>query len=514
MTDPLTLYRLFERGRTVGAGRLVRCFGADRAVEEQSYERFAQGVVTLASALQMRCLEPGQRVATLAANGIRHLQLMWAVPLAGGVFHAVNTRLSAEEIAYILEDADDRFLFHDSDHDGLAVRLSEARPDMEVLRLENADDGSLVEVERMFGLGAPVPESFEKVVTDENAPAVLCYTSGTTGRPKGVSYSHRALTLHALTETMVDGYGISNSDHVLLMVPFCHGAGWGVPYSAFMCGAEISVLAGPIRADHVAEILKQQDITFTGAVPEVIARIAPEIAASDADFSGLRVLMGGSASRSETLSILKSAGVASMLCWGMTETLSAATMQHLLPGDEDLQPTQGRPLPLTELSLAPREQGLQELLIRGPCVVEGYHMQRTSARRDGWFATGDTAHIEADGTLRLHERKKDLIKSGGEWISPSAQESVIARLPKVRECAVIGVPHPDWGERPLCVVAADEPVAKDDVHESLMSSGQFAKWQLPDDVVTLQKLPWTTLGKLDRQALRRMFCARFQSSPD
>lgn len=512
MTDPLTLYRLFERGRLVGSGHHLKCFNAANLVAEQSYDHFAKDVVALAAALQARGLKPGQRVATLATNGLRHLQLMWAVPLAGGVFHAINTRLSADEISYILKDADDRILFIDPELAGRLPDLEKACANCDVVFL--SDNATAEHTSMAALLESGTAETFKDVITDENAPAVLCYTSGTTGRPKGVSYSHRALTLHALTEAMVDGYGISNSDNVLIMVPFCHGAGWGVPYSAFMCGADISLLAGPIRADQVLNILIQQKITFTGAVPEVIARIAPEIAKSNADLSELRILMGGTAPRPDTLSILKAAGVTCMLCWGMTETLSAATMQYLPPETVTVRPSQGRPLPLTELSVTKGDEGSQELLVRGPCVVDAYHGHDVSARRDGWFATGDTANIEADGTLNLQDRKKDLIKSGGEWISPAALEAQISQIAGVEECVVVGVPHSKWGERPLCVAVASETIGVERISQVLISTGRFAKWQLPDDVLTVKALPRTVVGKLDREALRRNFKNHFQQNLD
>jgi fatty-acyl-CoA synthase len=281
-----------------------------------------------------------------------------------------------------------------------------------------------------------------------------------------------------------------------------------------MCGADISVLSGPIQADHVLDILTERKITFTGAVPEVIARIAPEIALRKANLAGLRILMGGTAPRSETLSILRAASVTSMLCWGMTETLSAATMQHLPPEAGEVPPTQGKPLPLTELSLAESEDGSQELMVRGPCVLDRYHGRQSPARLAGWFATGDTAEIDRNGTLHLQDRKKDLIKSGGEWISPAALERQISQIAGVEECVVVGVPHPKWGERPLCVAVASEAIKIERVSRELMATGRFAKWQLPDDFVSLKALPRTVLGKLDRQALRQTFKNHYQPNPD
>lgn len=507
MTDPLTLYRLFDRGRLVGRGRRIRCFGENGLAAEEDYEAFAAGVARFVQLLTNRGLRPGERIATLAANDISHLQMMWAAPLAGGVFHAINPRLSEDEIAYIIGDADDRFLFADPVHASLARSLREARPGIEtfVFGPDCYDDLPCTGDETPFrsDMAFEIPQ----LVEEETAPAVLCYTSGTTGRPKGVVYSHRALTLHAMTEAMVDGYRICNADHVLLLVPFCHGAGWGVPYSAFMCGADISLLAGPIRPARVADILTKENITFTGAVPEVIGQIAPEIEARNLTLPGLRILMGGTAPRPQLLSILHEARVRTMLCWGMTETLSAATMQHLLPEADLVAPTQGQPLPLTELKLGP--DGAGELFVRGPCVVETYYNQGTSARDEGWFATGDVASIDADGSLRLQDRKKDLIKSGGEWISPAALEKIVSGIPGIRECAVVGLPHPKWGERPLCVVASAEDVSLDVVADALKTTGRFAKWQMPDDVVTLDALPRTVLNKLDRQALRKAFRNRF-----
>ena len=514
MTDPLTLHRLFERGRTVGSGRFVRCFDAQGQLQEQSYRDFADAVEKLALALQARGLKSGQRVATLAANGIRHLQLMWAVPLAGGVFHAINTRLAIDDIGYVLDDADDRFLFVDPGNAQLLDSLWKNRSNLEVFVLGAHDIGGAMSFETLVDSAVPAEPDIAQVVTDENAPAVLCHTSGTTGRPKGVVYSHRALTLHAFNEAMVDGYGINSADRVLLMVPFFHGAGWGVPYSAFMCGADISLLEGSMRPERILEILSNEEITFTGAVPEVIAQIASKIVSSGVKLSNLRILMGGTAPKVEILVSLRKTGISCMLCWGMTETLSAASIQHLPAGDEPCPATQGQPLPLTEFSLSAGQNIERELLVRGPCTVERYFGNDSSARESGWFATGDMATIDSDGTLHIRGRKKDLIKSGGEWICPAEVEEVIAIIPGIKDCAVIGIPHPKWGERPLCVVSTIDRIEKDKIIQLLAESGRFAKWQLPDDIVVLDILPTTNLRKLDRQKLRDIFREHYSNCQD
>lgn len=508
MTDQLTLNKLFDRGRKLGRERFVSCYDQSGQTAQQSYTDFCDDIVELAHALVSHGMEKGDRVASLAGNSIEHLQLMWAVPLAGGVFHAINPKLTQGEIAYIFDASGDRFLFADINNAESALRLVET-PNV-----------------RLFGLGAEAERQFgsashgldQRVTKNRSTPefkgaeteaAVLCYTSGTTGRPKGVTYSHRALTLHAMTEAMVDGYGIGRSDTVLLMVPFCHGAAWGLPYSTLMCGAEIAIFSGSPKADAIAPLLKDRQVTFTAAVPEVMHPIATVLRAQNLQLPNLRVLMGGTAPSQETISNLHSAGVECLLCWGMTETLSAATMLHLPPSEKEPVIGQGQPLPLTEISLSDGTDSAPELLVRGPCVVETYFGSPKPARDKGWFPTGDTAEIDDDGSLRLQDRKKDLIKSGGEWISPAALEDEIARVPDVQQCAVIGVAHPKWGERPLCFIVASRPVTEVEVLDSLQASGRFAKWQLPDAVVLVETLPLTGVGKLDREVLREEYAAFF-----
>ena len=259
-------------------------------------------------------------------------------------------------------------------------------------------------------------------------------------------------------------------------------------------------------------------ITFTAAVPEVFSGVAKCLRAGPPlDLGGVRILMGGAVVTPGTLAVLQKSGAACMHCWGMTETLSAATLHHLPAGAGSVDIHQGHPLPLTELALAgvddaPGRAG--ELLVRGPCVIDGYDGTSESARTDDWLPTGDIATVDSDGALRLQDRRKDLIKSGGEWISPASLEQVIAAVSGVRECAVVGVPHSRWGERPLCVLCTDTPVEVEKIREALLQSGRFAKWQLPDDFVILPELPRTPLHKLDRHKLRQDFRGHFRNPED
>lgn len=509
MTDQLTLYRLFERGRILGRGKFVKCFTSDHQLEEMPHEEFTDGIVQLSQALTRSGLKPGQKVATLASNHIVHLQMMWAVPLAGGVFHAVNPRLSPDEISYIVGHADDCLLILDSEHIHAAEEiLNKLDNPPQCLVFDGEHAGGFAPLESLIQSGDGPALHIVPVIDDEQAPAVLCYTSGTTGKPKGVIYSHRSISLHVFTESMVDGYGIRQSDHVLLIVPFCHGAAWGVPYSALMCGSDISILEGPIRSERILDILAKQNVTFTAAVPEVFSRISDTLRATSRpwpDFTGLRFLMGGSAPTTLTLETLRATGAHCMHCWGMTETLSAATLQHLPADSSPLEIHQGHALPITELKLSSSEDGTQELLVRGPCVADEYLGQKESVREDGWFPTGDIADIDDNGILRIQDRKKDLIKSGGEWISPAALEKALETFPAISACAVVGVESEQWGERPICFYCPHEQTSPDQIHEFLSRTACFAKWQLPDDYIAVDHLPISKNGKLDRKQLVRLY---------
>lgn len=507
MPDALTLYSLFERGRMLGGGRRVRVFDSEGLASEVPFSEFAGGVARQARGLRAAGLRPGDRVATLARNDLEHFQMMWSAPLAGGVFHGINPRLSPDETAWIIRDAGSRFLFCDEEQ---ARRIQPEVVNMNGLDLRTFGSERVrgfASAGELFGAAGsePDPPPVERVVSDELSPAVLCYTSGTTGVPKGVYYTHRSLVLHSLMEAMTDGYGICSSDHVLLLVPFCHGACWGVPYSAVMCGADISLFRGSAGPARVLEVLRTRGVTFTAAIPEVVARIVSVFPEGGLSLEGLRILMGGTAPSAEMLSRLAGAGVRCRLCWGMTETLSAATMTDLPPGAEVSEIDQGVPLPLTELSLGDGAEGSRELLARGPCVTERYHGSDEEARTDGWFATGDLARLGSDGVLRLCGRKKDLIKSGGEWLSPGLLEAAIMEIPGVRECAVIGAYHSEWGERPVCVLSGEGVPTAEALREFLLARGGFAKWQLPDGVVRVPALPRTSGGKLDRRLLRERF---------
>ena len=497
--DQLSINRAFERGLTIGNASVIRCFNQNGQVIEQSYEDFAKEVKQLILGLQKSGLKPGQLVGTVALNHLEHFQLMWAVPMAGGIFHPVNHHLSAEDVRYIINHAGDQFLCLDKSMLNKVTSILSDRASIKIYCFDEVADHMSVSDLKKLG-------SFEKLdnlprIADENATAVLCYTSGTSGRPKGVAYSHRALTLHMLTEAAVDGYGINRYDHVLLMVPFCHGAGWGVPYSAFMCGADISLLHGTLPRQEIIDILVNHRITFTGAVPEIISDISKGLIDNSYNLSELRILMGGSPTSPSTIHALQKAGITSLLCWGMTETLSAATIKRILP-DSDAKPGPGLPLPLTEFWLGEEFGNSRELLVRGPCVIEHYYGQDSSARVDGWFPTGDLATLSVEGSLHIHKRKKDLIKSGGEWISPMALEDEINKISSIKECVVVGIPDPKWGERPVLVTLTEQNITIADINSILSNTGFFEKWQLPDEMFNWESLPRTLKGKFDRHLIR------------
>lgn len=515
MNSPLSLVDFLHRACDVFPGKEIVQYEDGRQVHRQTYAEYHRRVLRLAGALRELGVRPGDRVATLAWNHYRHLELYLAVPLAGAVLHTVNLRLEPAELDYVLGHADDRVLVADTALLPAVEQARANRPDMTVV----VTDGHAPDALNYENLVAEATPMTDPPTVDENALAALCYTSGTTGRPKGVGYSHRALYLHTFAACLADGHAISERDTVLHVVPMFHANAWGIPFAALMSGAS-QVLPGPHpAAPGIAAAIEAEHVTYTGMVPTVAVDLLAEAERSGRDLTSLRALvLGGSTPTEELVGALEQRlSVPVFQGWGMTEISPMGTFSRPLPSVEHdpaarraLVRKQGRLLPGLHWRLVDDEgtelphDGVSrgELLIKGPWVATGYFRdEHPESFTDGWLRTGDIATIDPDGYLEIVDRAKDLIKSGGEWISSVALEEALAAHPAVSEAAVVAVPHERWQERPLAfVVLANGSTDTAQLREWL--SDRLPRWWLPDDVAAVDALPRTSVGKLDKKSLR------------
>lgn len=524
MDFALTTARIVDRAELYHADVEVVSRRPDGTLHRTVYGDVVRRARALASALQRMGIRPGDRVATLCWNHREHLECYLGVPLCGAVLHTLNVRLHPSDLAYVVNHAEDRLLVVDD------VLL----PLFEAFRGQVQLDG--VFVVPTAGAEVPAPyESYEALVASgspefhppelpEASPALMCYTSGTTGRPKGVRYAHRALVLAALACLVADSFSLSCTDTVLVTVPMFHVAGWVLPFAAPLAGARL-VLPGPHPdPETLAELLSAERVTFSAGVPtvwlDVVDRLQREPQRRPLAPS-LRVALGGSAPPEALLRSMMRLGIRPVHGWGMTEVL-IGIQSHLRPWMEEWPEDrrcaelarQGLPVPLLEVRVVgeagevpPDGRTPGELQVRGPWVAGGYHRAESqeSWTEDGWFRTGDVAVLEPGRVVRIVDRTKDLIKSGGEWISSVELENALLSHPKVQEAAVVAVPHPRWMERPLAVVVpkpGESPTA-----EELRSflAERFVRWWVPDAFVFVSEIPKTGTGKLAKAVLRERY---------
>lgn len=524
MDFPLTLTHLFDRvGRYHGATELVTR-RPDKTIHRTTYAEFHARVQRFANALLRLGLKPGDRVATLGWNSSRHLEAYFAIPLAGGVLHTLNPRLSPADLTYIMNDADDRFLLVD---DVLVPAWERFRKDVRPKQVVVWGNGAApppgtVDYEQLI---APELPSFAPPRIEEGQAAAMCYTSGTTGRPKGVLYSHRALVLHSLASALPDALGMSAADVMMPVVPMFHANAWGLPYTAVMTGTK-QVFPGPhLDPQSLLSLVASEKVTFTAGVPTIWLGMLQVLdqAPGSFDTSSLKVMVVGGAAAPQSMieGFEKRHGLHVLHAWGMTELTPLGTVSRLKPSLEKLpeaerfrvRASQGLPPPLVELR-AVGEGGeavpwdgksMGELHARGPWVARGYFQNPAEADKftmDGWFRTGDIVTVDPEGYMRITDRSKDLIKSGGEWISSVDLENALMGHPGVKEAAVIGAAHPRWGERPVACVVLKEgaQVTESELREYL--EPLFAKFWLPDAVVFMEAIPRTAVGKFQKTALR------------
>jgi fatty-acyl-CoA synthase len=483
----------------------------------------------LARALGGLGVKPGDRVGTLAWNGYRHFELYYAVSGMGAVIHTINPRLFHDQLVYIVNDAEDKLVLFDINLTPLVEKLAPACRG--VKRWIALTDGEHLPKAKMPGpecyeeLLAAEDDDFAWPVFDENTAAGLCYTSGTTGHPKGVLFSHRSTVLHAFAIALPDTKNLSATSTVLAVVPMFHVNAWGIPYAAPMVGAKLVFPGAALDGASLYALMETEGVDSTSAVPTVWMNLVNYMREHRLGFSTLKSsTIGGAACPPALLDALQNEfGVRVHHGWGMTETSPVGTVnalkaRHLALPEEAkraLALKQGRPLYGVEMRVVdgagkelPRDgKSAGNILVRGPWVLERYFKDAGGdpLTPDGWFPTGDVGTIDPDGYLQITDRSKDVIKSGGEWISSIELENIAVGHPAVAEAAVIGVRHPKWDERPLLIVVKrpDAEVGK----ESILAfyEGKIAKWWLPDDVVFVDELPHTATGKLSKRTLRERF---------
>ncbi len=540
---PLTVHHILHRMRNCHPRAEVVTLGEGGHTTRMSYGESAERIDRLARALQGLGVEPGDRVGTFAWNNQRHFELYMAIPCIGAVLHTLNIRLFDEQLTYIVRHAEDKVIFVDRSLVPVLAKLAPsfdcvrhyvimdepvqqgsvpaqpggangARPDTDAL------PGALLYEELLEQAG---PGDFDYPEVSERAAAALCYTSGTTGNPKGVLYSHRSISLHSTATLLCDGAALSRADRVLAVVPMFHANAWGLPHGAALAGADLVLPDRFLQAEPLARLIAAERPTLMGCVPTIFADLLryadthPEV-----DLSSLsNAACGGSAVPRQLMeSFEERHGVRIFQAWGMTETSPVATYSRPAEdGERDDaywsdRAKQGRPLPWVELRLM-GDEGLEvpwdgestgEIEVRGPWIAARYYRGPADDEKfdAGWLRTGDIASVDARGYVQITDRSKDVIKSGGEWISSVELENEVMAHPDVIEAAVIAKPDERWAERPLCCVVLSEGSSTD--AEGLIEHlrGRVAKWWIPDEFAFVAEIPKTSVGKFDKKVLRAM----------
>jgi fatty-acyl-CoA synthase len=521
---PLTITSILRHGATVHAGSEVVTFEGDGS-RRASFAEVAARIARLAGGLADLGIEQGDRVGTFGWNTQEHLEAYLAVPCMGAVLHTLNIRLFPEQLTYVVNHAEDRVILVD---DNLVPLLAKVAADLKTVErfvvIGNGDASVLREVRpdtevlRYSDLLSGAGGQFEWPDLDERTAAAMCYTSGTTGNPKGVVYSHRSNVLHSMAACMAGAMGVTENDRILPIVPMFHANAWGLPYAGWMAGADFVLTGRFLQAEPLCRLIEQERPTFSGAVPTIWADLLRWSEDHPVDLSSIRrIVCGGSAvPRSLIEGFREKHGVPIVQAWGMTETSPLAAVAHAPAGTRPEQEIDwgcktGRIVAGVDLRIVGDDglslpwdgEAVGEIEVRGPWITASYYRDPAPEKfDDGWLRTGDVGSVEPNGFIQITDRAKDVIKSGGEWISSVELEGHLMAHPDVIEASVVGVPDPRWTERPLaCVVRKPgSEVTAAQLCEFL--ADRVAHWQLPERWAFIDEVPKTSVGKFDKKVLR------------
>ncbi len=526
---PLLCHKIIDHAAIQHPNREIVSRSVEGPIVRTTYKEARLSALKVAKRLVEEGYGVGDRIATLAWNTARHLESWYGIMGMGGVYHTLNPRLFPQQIAWIMNHAEDKALFVDLSFLPLVEKIA---PQVKTLKQiivftdkAHLPETALPNVVAYEDWIAGTDDDFTWKALDENAASGMCYTSGTTGDPKGVVYSHRSNVLHAMMAALPDAMGISSRDTVMPVVPMFHANAWGLAQSSPMIGAKMVMPGGRMDGEAIYELLDTEKVTFTAAVPTVWLLLLQHMEKHDLKLPYLKkVVIGGSACpRFMAEKFEKNYDVEVVHAWGMTEMSPLGSLGTLKPeyveltGDAllDIKQTQGFAPFGVEMKVTDDENNARpwdgktfgRLKVRGPAVAAAYYGGAGNEQFDeeGWFDTGDVAHINENGYMQITDRAKDVIKSGGEWISTIDLENLAAGHPDVAEAAVIGIAHPKWDERPLLVVVQKEgkTLSKEDVLAFM--EGKIAKWWMPDDVVFVDEIPHTATGKIQKTTLRDQF---------
>ncbi|GAA2653670.1 long-chain fatty acid--CoA ligase [Streptomyces vastus] len=535
---PLLISRILTHGSTIHGSSQVITWTGEGEPHRRSFAEIGARAARLAHALRELGVEEGQPTGTLMWNNAEHVEAYFAIPSMGAVLHTLNLRLPPEQLAWIVNHAADRVVIANGSLLPLLAPLLPHLKSVEHVIVSGSGDRSLldgasVQVHEYEELIADKPETYDWPDLDERRGAAMCYTSGTTGDPKGVVFSHRSVYLHSMQINMTQSMGLTDQDTSLVVVPQFHVNAWGVPHATFMTGVNMLMPDRFLQPGPLAEMIESEKPTHAAAVPTIWQGLLGELKAKPRDVSSLtQVTIGGSACPPSLMKAFDELGMRVCHAWGMTETSPLGTIArppaHVVGTDEEFRYrlTQGRfPASVEARLTGPGGERLPwdgesagELEVRGPWIAGAYYGGHGATEplrpadkfsEDGWLKTGDVGTISPDGFLTLTDRAKDVIKSGGEWISSVELENALMSHPDVAEAAVVAVPDEKWGERPLATVVLKEGATADfnTLRAFLADEGRIAKWQLPERWTVIEAVPKTSVGKFDKKVLRRQYAA-------